>query len=39
MIVPSFLQGVNELQANVFQKLLAKYCTIKSQYQALKGDF
>jgi hypothetical protein len=31
-------QGVNELRANVFQKLLAKYRAGKARYQALKGD-
>jgi hypothetical protein len=37
-IVPSFLQGVNKLLANVFQKLLGKYHNGNSQYQALNGD-
>jgi hypothetical protein len=33
-----FLQDLNTLRANVFQKLLAKYCAGKSQYQGLKKE-
>jgi hypothetical protein len=38
IIAPLYPQGINELQDNIFQKLLAKYLTGKSQYQALKKD-
>jgi hypothetical protein len=33
-----FLQDLNTLRANVFQKLLAKYCASKSQYQGVKKE-
>jgi hypothetical protein len=34
----SLSQGLNELQASVFHKLLAKYQTGKSQYQTQKKE-
>jgi hypothetical protein len=31
-------QDLNALRANIFQKLLAKYCAGKAQYQDLKKE-